>query len=144
MGSLDSYLYGIDSGTNTGLASSPWPKFLSNTHNTAAAPDSIPVIATVNNLYGFHVSAPYPNPFNTSTVFQYSVPGNCHVKLVIYDILGRKIKIIEDKQVNAGTHEVVWDATDEDGVTAGSGVYLYQLKTNNFYAITKGKVLFIR
>jgi len=90
----------------------------------------------------FNVSYPYPNPFNPSTTIQYEIPENSHVKLVIYDTLGRKVSVLTDTLVSAGTHETVWDGRNYRGETVGSGVYIFQLIAGANK--THGKILFLR
>ena len=90
----------------------------------------------------FRVSAPYPNPFNQFSVIRYELPVDRHVELVIYDILGREIIVLRDGEDSAGIHEAVWDGKNENGENAGSGVYLFRLKTDVY--IAQGKVLLLR
>ena len=95
-----------------------------------------------NKPYEFKVSAPFPNPFNPTTSIQYELPEASHVKLVIYDCLGRKVTVLQDGVMNAGTHKIVWDARNSQGNPVGSGVYLYQLSAGNYF--NQGKVMFMR
>jgi len=71
----------------------------------------------------------YPNPFNPVTTISYSVPTEQHVQLAVYDLLGRKVATLTNKQVTPGTHSVKWDATNESGVKVSSGIYFYKLKS---------------
>jgi len=90
----------------------------------------------------FSISNPYPNPFNPATTIQYVIPTDCYVELVIYDITGKMVAVLENGMVRAGVHEVVWDATNNNGMIQGSGVYLYKFKAGNLSR--QGKVLFLR
>ena len=78
----------------------------------------------------------YPNPFNSVTVIEFDLPERSHVSLVVYDILGRRVKVLLDGEVEAGTHRVTFDSSD-----LPSGVYLYQLQTEKFKAIKKMIIL---
>ena len=69
----------------------------------------------------------YPNPFNANTVIPYRLPDDAEVRLVIYDILGRRVKILVDEKQMAGQHQVIWSGTDDGGRTVGSGVFFYRL-----------------
>ncbi|GAB5519824.1 MAG: hypothetical protein RhofKO_20750 [Rhodothermales bacterium] len=71
------------------------------------------------------LEANYPNPFNPSTTIGFSLPQTAPVRLVVYDLLGRPVQTLVDDTINAGTHEVVFEATD-----LPSGSYLYRLETN--------------
>ncbi len=90
----------------------------------------------------FHVSAPFPNPFNPSTTIEFEVPAETKVRLVMYDILGREIAVLEDGVVSAGVHHAVWDGRDKSGQTVGAGVYFYRFSSGSF--TTNGKVTYLR
>ena len=55
----------------------------------------------------FMVYPPSPNPANPSTTLSYHIPHNSQVQVIIYDILGRKIAVVENGFRNAGTHSTV-------------------------------------
>lgn len=77
----------------------------------------------------------YPNPFNPTTSIRYSLPEASQVKLVVYDMLGRTVRVLVDGMRQAGQHEVALDAGD-----LPSGTYLYRLVTPEG-SITKTMVL---
>jgi parallel beta-helix repeat protein len=64
----------------------------------------------------------YPNPFNPITTIKYDLPNTSDVSLVIYDILGRKVKELVNTKQQAGRYEVQFNASN-----LASGVYIYQL-----------------
>jgi len=66
----------------------------------------------------------YPNPFNPSTVISFSVPEVTDAELAVHDILGRKLQILVNGRVQAGTHDITFEASD-----LSSGVYIYTLRT---------------
>ena len=68
----------------------------------------------------------YPNPFNPSTIISYQLPVNGNVNLKIYDILGRELETILQKEQDAGFHKLEWNASKYS-----SGMYIYQLTTKN-------------
>jgi photosystem II stability/assembly factor-like uncharacterized protein len=70
----------------------------------------------------FALEQNYPNPFNPRTIIAYSLPANSNVTLKVYDIMGREITTLVDGRVEAGNHEIEFDA---DNVT--SGIYFYKL-----------------
>lgn len=76
----------------------------------------------------FHVSPNYPNPFNPITTISYTVPEKCKVEIVIYDILGRKVRSLLNEAKDIGTHEVRWNGMDDAGFSSSSGVYIYSIK----------------
>ena len=69
----------------------------------------------------------YPNPFNPTTTIAFDLPVNALVQMDIYDITGRKIRTLINRQYPAGSHQVIWDGTDRNGNQAASGVYVYRL-----------------
>ena len=88
----------------------------------------------------FTVSQNYPNPFNPSTIIEYSIPHDTHVKLVVYDILGKQIKSLSDAYQHAGNYRTQWDGTNSNGIKAAGGIYIYRLITDN-YSVSRKMVL---
>jgi len=84
----------------------------------------------------------YPNPFNPSTTVKYSLPKYSKVKIVIYNVLGRQIKILVNEFQAAGEYSVNWDGTDENGLNLTSGIYLYKIITDNY--ISSRKMILIK
>ncbi|MBN2105520.1 chitobiase/beta-hexosaminidase C-terminal domain-containing protein [bacterium] len=73
----------------------------------------------------------YPNPFNSETVIEYSIPslsGNSQVQLIILDILGRYICTLVDTEQESGSYRSIWNGKDQDHRELPSGIYFYQLK----------------
>jgi hypothetical protein len=68
----------------------------------------------------------YPNPFNPATSITYTVPKNERVKLVVYNMLGSQVALLENRVKNAGTYTVNFDAKN-----LSSGVYFYKLETGS-------------
>jgi Ca-activated chloride channel family protein len=83
----------------------------------------------------FTLEQNYPNPFNPITEIRYQLPtGQSHYRVLIqiYDVLGRLVKVLEDRILAPGSYRVQWDATDHDGQPVPSGVYFYTIKTGMF------------
>jgi len=92
----------------------------------------------------FELNQNYPNPFNPSTEIKYIVPSTeagIDVSLRVYDLLGREVITLIDGIVEAGEHSVGWDGTNCSGDKVESGVYLYQMKSNNGYVDTRKMIL---
>jgi len=70
----------------------------------------------------------YPNPFNPSTRIQFDVSERSRVELAIFDIAGRRVSVLADREMEAGTHEVIWKGMTTSGRVAASGVYFCRLK----------------
>ncbi|MEW5994810.1 MAG: FlgD immunoglobulin-like domain containing protein, partial [Candidatus Zixiibacteriota bacterium] len=82
----------------------------------------------------------YPNPFNPETQISFSLPTATEVNLSVYNILGQHVVTLASGAFEAGTHQVMWDGTDESGDKVTSGIYLYRLETPE-YLETKKMVL---
>ncbi len=83
----------------------------------------------------------YPNPFNPSTKINFSVPLFSHggvprmdrvVSLKIYDILGKEIAVLINKELKPGSYEATWNASNYP-----SGVYFYKLESAQFSDVKK-------
>lgn len=78
---------------------------------------------------GFILEKNYPNPFNPETHIAYAVDRPGRVRLVIYTVTGRKVRVLVDKMAGQPyREEVVWNGTDELGRSMPSGMYLYRLE----------------
>lgn len=75
------------------------------------------------------ISYNYPNPFNPTTTIVYQLKTSAKVTLEIYDLAGRRIRIIRKADLPAGQYQSIWDGKDQDGLPLGSGVYLYRIQT---------------
>ena len=84
----------------------------------------------------------YPNPFNPSTTlsFEVAAPSPQKVRLVIFDMLGRLVRVLVNEKLAPGSHSLDWNGRDQSGKSVSSGVYLYQLTAGN-YEQTKKLIL---
>ena len=71
-------------------------------------------------------------PFNPVTTINYDLPEQAHVSIMIYDIMGRKVKRLINQAQNAGYKSVIWDATNDLGQPVSAGMYLYRIQTDRF------------
>jgi len=79
----------------------------------------------------------FPNPFNPVTTLRYDLPEQAHVELVIYDIMGREVKWLVNQTQESGFKSIKWDATDSFGRQVSAGVYLAQIRSENYLQIKK-------
>lgn len=78
----------------------------------------------------FALQGNYPNPFNPVTTIRFSLAGIADARLEVYDVAGRRIKVLFDEQrATSGVHEVAWDGRDGKGRAVSSGVYFYRLES---------------
>ena len=76
----------------------------------------------------FHLEQNHPNPFNSSTVFRYSLARTAVVDLAIFDLSGRRVKTLTYGEQRPGTYRVRWDGTDDSGKPVSSGTYFAQMR----------------
>ncbi|MCE5251259.1 T9SS type A sorting domain-containing protein [bacterium] len=88
------------------------------------------------------ITGSYPNPFNPSTTIEFFLPDEGFANLVIYNIMGQKIRTLLSQPAQAGRHSILWDGTNDRGETVSSGVYLAKLKARS--GITYHRMLLVR
>ncbi len=84
----------------------------------------------------------FPNPFNPETRIRFQLAENSDVKLIVYDVLGRKIRTLVSDRMDAGHHIINWNGLDDSGIDAASGMYIYRIKAGDF--IDHRKMLLVR
>jgi hypothetical protein len=84
----------------------------------------------------------YPNPFNPETAIKYSIPQNGKVSVKVFNVTGKEIMTLVDKEMLAGSYEVNWNGKDNTGATVTSGVYFVKLSSGT-YVETK-KMMFLK
>jgi photosystem II stability/assembly factor-like uncharacterized protein len=108
---------------------------ISNTNNSGG-PITYVGINIINsqipNLFKLYQN--YPNPFNPVTTIKIDVHSASHIKLIIFDILGREL-YKEEEYLRTGSYEFKWDASEYS-----SGTYFYRFITNE-YTETKKMIL---
>ena len=85
----------------------------------------IPPLANLQ-AHKFDLTQNYPNPFNPVTNIEYTIPEKTHVTLKIYDMLGKEVETLVDREPDAGTYVTIWN-----GSRYSSGVYFYRLISGN-------------
>jgi PKD repeat protein len=105
---------------------------------------SVSITVAISNI-GEDVSIPthyylaqnFPNPFNPVTTICYGLPTAGYVKIIIYDILGHKVRTLLDSRKTAGHHALKWNGKNSLGKTVSSGIYYYHIISNDFNQIKK-------
>ncbi|MCL4703851.1 T9SS type A sorting domain-containing protein [bacterium] len=93
--------------------------------------------------HSFKLYQSYPNPFNPEARIIFSVPPNARqqrVVIKIFDITGRLVRVLFDREVASGRYEVIWDGRDVHNNELASGTYVYRLETDK-NVITKKMLL---
>ena len=100
---------------------------------------SDPVNVSIASPQEFALGQNYPNPFNPGTVISFQIPENVSGEsmLVIYDMLGRKVRTLVSENMISGYYDITWDGENDNGLPAASGIYIYYLRAGEFTAARK-------
>jgi len=80
----------------------------------------------------YSISQNYPNPFNPSTKIKFALPKTAITKIILYNVLGSNIMTLLNKELEAGFHEINFDAS-----ALTSGVYFYRIQSGEFIQTKK-------
>jgi len=83
----------------------------------------------------------HPNPFNPETTIPFYLPGNSRLSLTVYDLLGRPVRTLVDGPMQAGFHSLTWRGNNDDGRSVASGLYLIEMKAEQWRQIRKVMLL---
>jgi len=100
-----------------------------------------PVITNITDgevlqVTDYQLQQNYPNPFNPTTTIKYALPDAAHVRMELFTITGKKIKVMLDEKKQAGYHTILFDGSD-----LSSGIYFYKIKTNTGYSSSRKLIL---
>jgi hypothetical protein len=90
----------------------------------------------VGSVTDYALHSCYPNPFNAITDIRYDILNTGHVRLEIFDVLGRAVALLVDKEQSSGRYSIHFNASQ-----LPTGVYLYRLQVNEFTATKKMMML---
>ena len=127
---------------STGLENGDYDLVLKYIHNANGLLSEIPIHLNVDPSNGIEYEAGipldfglrqnYPNPFNSRTIVPFSLSEASHTVVALYDITGRKVAVLMEARLQAGTHYVELDAAE-----LVSGVYLIKLESGEKTAYMK-------
>ena len=80
----------------------------------------------------FRLAQNHPNPFNPETEIRFDLPVTSIAKLEIFNMLGQRVRTLQQGLRPTGSYRIVWDGRDDRGQQLGTGVYFYQLTTDRF------------
>jgi len=75
----------------------------------------------------FALGKNFPNPFNPTTTIEFALPSPSHIRLEVFDLLGRRVATLENGDFPAGYHRSVWNA---DGAFLATGLYICRLEAD--------------
>ena len=90
----------------------------------------------------YKIHKPFPNPFNSQTTITVEINQDSEIQLNIYDVLGNKIRTINHFNTKPNIYHIQWNALDDEGRQAVSGIYFYLLKINK--TIETGKFIYLK
>jgi len=96
----------------------------------------------INYPLTYSLKQNFPNPFNPETRIYFEIPNQEHISIVIYNILGQKIRNLAMDTYPAGKHILNWNGRNDNGELVSSGTYIVRMKAGNY--IDSKKMLLIR
>ncbi|MDX1740867.1 MAG: T9SS type A sorting domain-containing protein, partial [Rhodothermales bacterium] len=79
----------------------------------------------------------YPNPFASRTTIRYQLSERTFVRLAVFDLMGREVRLLANAVQDAGYHTVEWDGNTASGAPAASGVYMYRIMVDDYDSTRK-------
>ena len=95
---------------------------------TVDIPTGVDIVSTP---LPFSMESNRPNPFDRNTHIRFSLPSASAHKLAVYDVNGRRVRVLSEGMRAAGVGDVEWDGRDGSGALVPSGVYFYRLETES-------------
>ena len=106
--------------------------------NAVPTPVSV-LIETRPEIYA--LAENYPNPFNPETTIKYQLPEAGDVRLEVYNMLGQVVTTLVDQHQLARRYTVLWQGTNDNGQTVGSGIYFYRIQVGGEFQSVKKMLL---
>jgi hypothetical protein len=104
------------------------PANATSTANFTVTTGMVQAVGSDEQPAAFVLHQNYPNPFNAGTVIGYSLAGQSHVALRVFNSLGEEVRTLIDQQQQAGEQVALWDGKNLRGETVPSGIYFYRLQ----------------
>jgi len=99
-------------------------------------------VASATIAAGYVLAQNFPNPFNPETVIRFVLPAQAQTKLAVYNMSGQLVRTLVNGTVAAGEHQIIWNASDENGNILPSGMYIYRLTAGDLSA--NGKMVYVK
>jgi hypothetical protein len=111
--------------------------FLTESFAASTLPTKIRHTLPVTGEYQLYTN--YPNPFNPSTTIPFEIGGNKTERtiIVVYNVVGQRIKTIFDGYLSPGIHNASWDGQDAMGRPVSSGIYFLEFRTEQHFMMGK-------
>ena len=95
----------------------------------------------VTGVPALELTPNHPNPFNPRTSIRYVLPSPGPVRISVYDIKGRLVKILVDEPRPSGSHLVQWNGLNQSGSAVASGIYIFRLESQGQVRTRKAVLL---
>ncbi len=105
------------------------PEFVLLIYDPTGIEQEDPLVAEVT------FQEPVPNPFSSSTTFQFVMENSAEVHMAIYDVSGHRIRSLEEGDLTQGYHSCIWNGEDERGGQASPGIYFCILRTESCQSV---------
>jgi hypothetical protein len=126
--STNIYLWNTGAGFNPSKIVNPMWQFNTRHNGVYGDVNFLGIKPISNTIPGeYKLMQNYPNPFNPSTNISFDLPKLSHVKIVLFDVLGREVSTLLDDTKPAGSYVFNWDAGN-----LSSGVYFYRIEAGSF------------
>ncbi len=83
----------------------------------------------------------YPNPFNPTTLINFSLKEDTDVSIYIYNMKGQKVKTLVQGELKADSYSIIWNGKDDSNSSVASGIYFYKMDAGNYKATKKMTLL---
>ncbi|MCP4547247.1 MAG: T9SS type A sorting domain-containing protein [bacterium] len=106
---------------------------------TLIVSDGTGVVDTPAAIY---LAQNHPNPFNPTTQISFGLPEAGQARLEVFDVSGRRVRVLLNEALPAGRHQATWDGTDDGGTALATGLYFYSLTAGD--RVLKAKMLLLK
>ncbi|GMU95008.1 T9SS type A sorting domain-containing protein [Ignavibacterium album] len=109
------------------------PNIISRGVTKIYRPDSLTSVIS-NDIVpnSIKINQNYPNPFNPSTTIKFELNQLSNISIKVFNILGKEIKTLLEKELSPGVHKIDWEAEDSNNKLLPSGVYLIRLTAGKY------------
>ncbi|MDP8268079.1 MAG: carboxypeptidase regulatory-like domain-containing protein [Candidatus Tenebribacter davisii] len=130
----------IDEGVSSGTYTYNISAIYYDVYESELTDDFVVEVVDAGNILpvnGTKLIGNIPNPFNPTTAISFSLDKAGFVNIDIYNVKGEKVRTLVNENLEASTHNVIWDGEDDQGKTISSGIYFYKMRTGSFTATKK-------
>ena len=128
LGLSDIYQFKVDGGDGNTIV------YFDNIYFGGIAPVSVDGL-NIPESFALHQN--YPNPFNPSTTIRFDMPTMSNVKIVLFDVQGREVAELVNKEFSAGQYQTIWNGQNAQGTAMPAGIYFARMITSEYASTVK-------